>query len=89
MTNQIIINKEEMLKLLAESFEEGYYSYLELKDDFVNHVLQKFLESKDSTKSNIYNLYSTDISLSSLNVSYETAGLTLSSDNQQTFSFNY
>jgi hypothetical protein len=43
MSNYITISREDILKLLEESFERGYGGYLELKEDCVNSILSNYV----------------------------------------------
>lgn len=57
--NNFIINvtKEEILRLLAKSFEEGYAGYLDLREDCVNSILEDFLNSNNIKKYTNANSY--------------------------------
>jgi len=46
--NSIIISKEDILKLMDKSFEEGYGGYLELKEDSTNSILENYLNSRST-----------------------------------------
>jgi hypothetical protein len=47
--NSIIISRDDIVKLLEKSYEQGYDGYLDLKDDCVLEILNNYLISKKPT----------------------------------------
>lgn len=47
--NNIIISRDDIVKLLEKSYEQGYDGYLDLKDDCVLEILNNYLISKKPT----------------------------------------
>ena len=45
--SKITISKNELINILEKSFEEGYFSYLEMKEDCVNSILNDYLNSRN------------------------------------------
>lgn len=44
--NEIVINKEELIKLLSKSYENGYYGYLDLAETYSINAIDKFIKKQ-------------------------------------------
>lgn len=87
MNSKILISKEEIIDLLNKSFEEGYGSYLELKEDCVASILDSYLSKQEAAQKEIYsNSYQISLSSPPINIpDYETSGnIFLNSENLNT-----
>jgi hypothetical protein len=88
----LIINKNQLFELLCKSYEEGYNGYLELRDDYVNSLINNYLSSKQSLEFGDISLNSSPASYSTTEIiaSNETVSMnTISTEQQTVFSFNY
>lgn len=47
MSNNILISKDDIIKLLERSYEQGYDGYLDIKSDCVKEILNDYLCSKN------------------------------------------
>ena len=52
----LVINKDQLLEMLSKAYEQGYYGYLQSKDDFANSLLDDYISSNKSKEINSISL---------------------------------
>lgn len=91
----LIINRSQLFNILSKAYEEGYNGYMELRDDYINFLINDHISSKKSLEFNDISLNSSyeispSYSTTEIIASNEAVSLTTISTEQQTFfSFNY